>query len=214
MVSLLTGLLLGLLLGMRHALEPDHLAAVSTLVGAPGRRSGAALGAAWGLGHAATLLGVGCVLAALQVRLPRSLADGFEALVGVMLVVLGMRALARARRAQAPDHHHHVAPAPARPVLSQPVLLGLVHGLAGSGALAALVLAEMPTPSLRVAYMVVFGAGSILGMALLTGLAGWPLARLGRSARFMRGLAAVTGAFSLGLGSWWAWAALQGLLAA
>ena len=96
-MTIATGLLLGLLLGFRHALEPDHLAAVSVLVARQGKASaGAVLGAIWGSGHALALFVVGCTLAAVGSRLPSRLADGFELLVGAMLVTLGMRAILRA----------------------------------------------------------------------------------------------------------------------
>src|SRR5690349_845060 len=86
-------------MGVRHALDPDHLAAVSVLAAdAPGPRRGALLGALWGIGHAAALLGTGVVLASLAVEMPVALADAFELTVAAMLIVLGGRALARALR--------------------------------------------------------------------------------------------------------------------
>jgi hypothetical protein len=82
-------------------------------------------------------------------------------------------------------------------------LVGVVHGLAGSGALTALVLAELPSSSERLAYIVLFGGGSVVGMALLTGLAGVPLMRLARVPRVAAGLLAVAGALSVAVGGWW-----------
>src|SRR5260370_2623102 len=96
----LTGLLLGILLGMRHAVEPDHIAAVSTLVLESGSsRRGMMLGAFWGIGHSLSLLVVGCLLAVLHAELPEWLARGFELAVAIMLLVLGLRAFAFALRA-------------------------------------------------------------------------------------------------------------------
>src|SRR5262245_62500236 len=87
-------------MGARHALDPDHLAAVSVLAAdAPGARRGALLGALWGVGHAAALLGTGLVLAALAADLPAALCDAFELAVGAMLILLGARAVHRALRA-------------------------------------------------------------------------------------------------------------------
>jgi hypothetical protein len=136
----------GLLLGARHALEPDHLAAVSILItrrASP--QAGAALGAWWGLGHALALLAVGSTLAALDSHLPPSIAGGFELLVALMLLALGARAVLRAIRGRADRSaagHHH----PGRWALARrPILVGLVHGLAGSGALTALALTSLPT---------------------------------------------------------------------
>src|SRR5438105_1111686 len=97
MLSLLTGWSLGVLLGARHALEPDHLAAVSTLVAErPTTRGAALLGAAWGLGHTSALLVAGGLLLSLRTRMPAALADVFELAVAVMLLLLGARALRNA----------------------------------------------------------------------------------------------------------------------
>jgi hypothetical protein len=148
MLSSASGLLLGLLLGMRHALEPDHLAAVSVLVA---RRRHAAAGLA--------------------------------------------------------------TPKPGGVPL-QPVVVGMIHGLAGSGALTALVVARLPTAFARLLYIVLFGVGSAIGMACLTGLAGWPLARMQASPRLRRAVTAAAAAISMLLGLVWGWAAVRGLMAA
>jgi hypothetical protein len=215
------GLLLGVAVGARHALDPDHLAAVSVLAAdAPGPRRGALLGALWGVGHAAALLGTGLVLAALAAELPAALADAFELAVAAMLIVLGARALARALHsadagptrvhAHAGLPHRHAGP-PAhvhmarRTFALRPLIVGVVHGLAGSGALTALVLARLPSAHLRFAYMTLFSAGSIVGMCVLSGLAGWPLARVARSPRAARLLLGTVGAASATLGLIWAW---------
>ena len=101
---------LGSLLGMRHALEPDHLAAVSTLV--TEERSGwkaALLGACWGLGHTMALLGVGAVLVLLRAEMPARMADLFELFVAMMLIGLGLRAIHQSARQgpAGPVHVHH-----------------------------------------------------------------------------------------------------------
>ena len=99
MTGTFVGLLLGVAMGARHALDPDHLAAVSVLTaGAPSARRGAALGALWGVGHAAALLGTGLVLAALAAELPPALGDAFELAVAAMLILLGLQAVRRALR--------------------------------------------------------------------------------------------------------------------
>jgi ABC-type nickel/cobalt efflux system permease component RcnA len=219
MFQALAGGFLGIVLGMRHALEPDHLAAVSTLVSEErSPRAGAKLGALWGIGHTAALLAVGLALALLRAQMPERLAEVFEFGVALMLVGLGSRAILRAVRdpSTGPERHHahgksaHAHGGPADHVhllrwtlARRPLLVGIVHGLAGSGALTALALAEMPSASLRVLYMTMFGAGSVLGMAALSGLAGWPLARIGASPRAGRILTFATGAVSAGLGIVW-----------
>ena len=213
MVALISGLLLGVLLGMRHALEPDHLAAVSLLVAR--RRSPAAglvVGALWGVGHTLALFAVGCVLALIGRHLPARTAAAFELLVAVMLVALGTRAIAGAARKRPAvanaDPHADRAP-------WQPLIVGVIHGLAGSGALTALVVARLPSALARLLYIVFFGAGAAIGMACLTGLAGWPLARMSRSSpRLLRGVSAAAGLISLALGSFWGWSAVRALMAA
>jgi hypothetical protein len=208
-------------MGARHALDPDHLAAVSVLsADAPGARPGALLGALWGIGHAAALLGTGLVLAVLAAELPAALCDGFELAVAAMLILLGGRAVHRALRdggdgpnrihAHAGVPHRHPGP-PAhvhlarRTLALRPLAIGVVHGLAGSGALTALVLARLPSAPLRLAYMGLFSAGSIVGMCVLSGLAGWPLARIARHPRAARMLLGTVGAASAVLGLIWGW---------
>src|SRR5581483_11088420 len=129
MLSLASGLLLGLLLGMRHALEPDHLAAVSMLVAR--RRNaaaGLAVGALWGAGHTLALFAVGCVLAVIDRRLPARAAAGFELLVAAMLVALGTRALlGRPPKATMPAPDVQAPPEVARAPL-QPLVVSMIHG--------------------------------------------------------------------------------------
>jgi len=200
MTGTIPALLLGLVLGARHALEPDHLTAVSTLATEePSPRRGLLLGAIWGLGHSASLFAVGTVLALLHAEMPRRLAEGCEVAVGVMLILLGLRALARVRT-PAPHVHAH-AP---RAFAWRSLAVGMIHGLAGSGALTALVLAELPSTASRLLYIVLFGAGSVVGMSVLSGAVGVPLALVGRRAPARAALSAVAGVVSVALGIVWA----------
>ena len=218
-LELATGSTLGVALGMRHALEPDHLAAVSTLVAdQPKTVRAAFLGVCWGVGHTLALVAVGIVLIAMRARVPARLSDVFELGVAIMLVALGVRAIQRAAR-QGPAgpaslHQHgpvvHRHPGVSRHVhigswtlARRPLAVGIVHGLAGSGALTALVLATLPTVGAQISYMVLFGVGSTFGMAALSGLLGWPLARLGGQARTWRTISLVVGCLSTGLGLAW-----------
>lgn len=222
MGELLSACSFGILLGMRHALEPDHLAAVSTLATrSPGRQAGALLGASWGLGHTLSLLVLGGGLVLLRRNVSPQAGAGFELLVAVLLLFLGVRAIGRAlaegQRGPITVHSHHfsdggaghahVHGGPASHVhlgrftlSSQPLLIGLVHGVAGSGALTAMVLANLPTAATRLVYILLFGLGSVLGMALLSGLLGWPLSRLVRRPRLLRAVSAVSGLGSAGYG--------------
>jgi high-affinity nickel-transport protein len=217
----ISGAVLGVLLGMRHAGEPDHLAAVGTLVAEErSALGGLRLGAFWGLGHTIALFAVAAVLAALQATMPVRVADLFELGVAFMLLALGARAVARAARegragpstihAHHGGQHEHRGPSQhvhlGRWTLSwRPLLVGIVHGLAGSGALTALVLAGLPTTSARLLYVAFFGAGSVVGMSLLSGLAGVPLARISRTPAAARILAAASGLVSMAFAVAWGW---------
>jgi ABC-type nickel/cobalt efflux system permease component RcnA len=223
-----TGSTLGVLLGMRHALEPDHLAAVSTLMSeSRSSRRAAMLGLFWGFGHTIALVAVGAVLVLLRSEMPPKVADLFEFFVALMLIGLGLRAIVRAARqgpagpAAAHQHgplvheHHGVADhvhVGHFTLARRPLLIGLVHGLAGSGALTALVLAELPTVATRIVYMVLFGLGSSVGMAALSGLLGWPLAQMGHQSRAFRALSMAVGCLSTALGVFWGAPLLSRLL--
>ena len=215
----LSGILLGVLVGLRHALEPDHLTAVSTLISeAKDGRRGALLGAIWGLGHTLSLVIVGIVLLAVGASLPAHVAAGFECAVSVMLILLGVRAIVGAIRAAGagpvtPHRHGQVTHAhtqavrhihvAGRAVAWRPLIVGLVHGLAGSGALTALVFAKLPTPALRLAYITLFGVGSVAGMAIASGIAGASLHAVARRPSTRRTLSVVTGALSIVVGVLW-----------
>jgi len=218
-LELVTSSGLGSLLGMRHALEPDHLAAVSTLVTT--ERTGykaALLGICWGLGHTLSLVAVGTALVILRAEMPAWASDGFELCVALMLIGLGLRAIYLAARqgpagpVHAHDHGgrvhvHRGAPAHIHigdwTLARRPLLIGAVHGLAGSGALTALVLTTLPSTTARLIYMALFGLGSTLGMAALSGLLGWPLARVGRHRTLARAVSLVVGFVSTLLGLAW-----------
>jgi high-affinity nickel-transport protein len=226
--EVLTGSALGSLLGMRHALEPDHLTAVSTLV--TGERSSvraAILGATWGLGHTLSLVAVGAVLVVLRAEMPARVADLFELFVAIMLVGLGIRAIVVAVRQGpiGPAHTHHHGPlihshSGAKPhvhlgrwtLARRPLLVGAVHGLAGSGALTALVLATLTSTAARITYMALFGFGSTVGMAVLSALLGWPLARFGANRAMTRALSIAVGCLSIGLGLVWGYPLTSRLL--
>jgi hypothetical protein len=207
---------LGLGLGARHAFEPDHLAAIGVLsTQAPGVRRAALLGAAWGIGHTLALLAVGCVLAALSASMPVRLGAALELVVAAMLIAMGARAIARAIQAGAAtpgtrDDAAGTGCAGDRARLCTPSLLvGMVHGLAGSGALTAFVVAELPDGSARIGFMALFGIGSLVGMAVSSGIAGFPLARLARRPATARWVGACAGLLSAGLGVSWAAPLLQ-----
>jgi ABC-type nickel/cobalt efflux system permease component RcnA len=224
MISLL---LLGLLLGMRHALEADHLAAVASLATrSRGMRGTIFQGAAWGLGHTITLLLVGGVCLLLRAAISPHLAAALEGAVGVMLLLLGADVLLRMRRrrihlhvhrhpdgtvhfhahSHAPEeahdrNHHHHAHAEGFPLRA--LLVGMVHGLAGSAALLLVTLTTLSSAWLGVAYIAVFGIGSIAGMAVLAAVIALPLQGTARTLTgWYNGLEAAIGAGTLLVGGW------------
>jgi hypothetical protein len=160
LTALLSVTLLGFLLGMRHATDPDHVVAVTTIVSQQRSLGRAArTGVLWGVGHTATILLVGGAIIVLKVQLsaiPPRVGLSLEFAVAVMLVVLGLLTLAGGER--------RVADSTARPLT-----VGFVHGLAGSAAVATLPqVALIPNPVWAVAYLSVFGVGTIVGMLLVT----------------------------------------------
>ena len=210
---------LGTVLGMRHALEPDHLAAISTLM--TGERSSAKaawLGAWWGLGHTLTLFTAGALLVLLQAEMPAVVAQAFEACVALLLVGFGVRAIRQAAsRVPIGPTHSHKTPRTSSPfhvdrwTLARPLFVGAVHGLAGSGALTALVVTTLPSPVTRLAYLMLFGVGSTVGMTALSGLMGWPIARLGAHHVCVRTLSLAVGCVSTALGLFWSYPLIERL---
>ena len=201
---------LGAVLGMRHALEPDHLAAVATLM--TGERSSAKaawLGACWGLGHTLTLLIAGALLVVLRAEIPAMATLLFESGVVVMLVGFGVRAIYQgARGVSLRRTHSHgkrgvLSSHFDRSTLARPLLVGAVHGLAGSGALTALVVTTLPSTVTRLGYMTLFGLGSTVAMAVLSGFLGWAIARVGAHRMVARTLSLAAGSFSIALGLFW-----------
>ncbi|HEY8022337.1 MAG TPA: urease accessory protein [Thermoanaerobaculia bacterium] len=239
-------LLLGLLLGMRHAMEADHLAAVATLATrSRSLRSTVAQGVAWGFGHTLTLLVVGGLCLLLRATIPPRLAGGLEGAVGIMLLYLGADVLWRWRKRRIHIHvhrhddgtlhlhaHSHAGEeAPAAPHRELPhahphphlhahgplhshgrehghrlhgraLLVGLVHGLAGSAALLLLTLSTLSSVWLGLAYIAVFGIGSILGMAALSAVIALPLHGPRVLAGWYSGIEAVIGLSTVAIGAW------------
>lgn len=168
-------LVLGFVLGLRHALDPDHLVAMSTLVSHernPLRSS--LLGGLWGAGHCLSLFAVGLVVVLAHVPVPEPLSHTMEMGAGFMLIGLGLYSLllGSKRRAEisrtAHDTSHHVS--------RRPFYVGMVHGLAGSGALALLVLATIRSPLDGLLYIAIFGLGAVGGMMAMSLILALPFA--------------------------------------
>ncbi len=164
---MLAVLLLGLVLGMRHATDADHVVAVTTIVTRQhGIREAALVGAAWGAGHTVTVFAAGGAIILLRLEVPAGVATALELAVAAMLILLGIRNLGT---------QDGRAPAPAV-AMSRPGLVGVVHGLAGSAAVALLVLAAVPDPRWAAAYLLLFGTGTIAGMMTITTAIAAPVA--------------------------------------
>jgi nitrile hydratase accessory protein len=219
-VGFVASALLGSLLGMQHAFEPDHLAAVATLM--TGERSSAKaawLGAWWGLGHTLTLLAAGVALVVLRAEMPPPATQAFELGVVMLLVGFGVRAIYQAACGVTPRRtHSHARPTTWSDVridrwtVARPLLVGAVHGLAGSGALIALVVATLPSTATRLGYLALFGIGSTLAMVVLSGLLGWQIARMGNDRAVVRTFSLAVGCVSTVLGLFWGYPFLSRLL--
>ncbi len=186
-------LLTGLFIGMRHALEADHVAAVTALAG--GNRSLAQtirIGGAWGLGHTVTLFLFGSIALLMDMTMPGHLAKGLELAVGFMLLGLGADVLRRAFWQRPSNRKSGVLPRSGRDLLTvgeggradspaargfpwRALLVGLMHGMAGSAALILLVLESVTSPLRGLLYILTFGVGSMLGMSLLSAAIGIPM---------------------------------------
>jgi len=232
--SIGAALTLGFVLGLRHALDPDHLVAVSTIVSEhKSIKRSSLVGTFWGLGHTASLLGIGIVILLLRASIPAHFEPWMEAPVAAMLIVLGVSATWRAFRErgwQVHTHtHSHEDRAPHTHVHlhaheqhdhkhrlfrmgRKPFLVGLVHGVAGSAALTLAVLTTIPSVALGLLYITVFGIGSIGGMLLMSAMIGLPFAVTARRFSVVNGgIRLFAGVFSVLFGLMLAWNLLGGL---
>ena len=243
MITFSSIIMLGFFLGMRHATDPDHVIAVTTIVSRQRSvRQAALIGVLWGLGHTITIFVVGSAIILFGLVIPPRVGLTMEFSVGLMLILLGLLNLAGIMRwvtetltpaahgghAHAHghgdyihSHRHHHEPEKhghsedATPLgwmdrsfgrlgvyqLVRPLAVGIVHGLAGSAAVALLVLTTIKMPSLAVAYLLVFGLGTVAGMMLITAAIAVPFIYSDqRFKRFNRGLGLVSGVVSLAFG--------------
>ena len=224
-------LVVSLLVGLRHASDPDHLAAVTILIASPEReriRKATSLGLLWGLGHGTTLVLVGLPLVLLGQYLPERVAQAAEVAIGLIIVMLAVRLLVRWRRgvfhAHAHSHtsgetHRHLHSHEADPVhehthdahgLHTPLSaygVGLVHGVGGSGGITLLLLSTIEEPSQAVVALLIFAAGTAVSMTLLSTAFGLAIAT-GPLARNFERVAPVLGVLAAAFGIWYAAGAL------
>ena len=218
-LSTFSVLVIGFVLGLQHATEADHLAAVSTIVSEKKNLFTASLvGGLWGIGHTISLFVVGLFVILLKFQISESLEAKLEACVGAMLVLLGLNALRKLFQASKVhvhshehDGHKHVhihthgqegAESSHHRLSPRSVVIGMVHGLAGSAALMLLVVPTISSQGLAILYILIFGIGSIGGMMAMSFLIGLPFHfTAGRFEILNRGIRLVAGVFSLCLGS-------------
>jgi sulfite exporter TauE/SafE len=186
-VSLLSILALGFVIGIKHAIEPDHVIAVSTIASQSKKflRSSLA-GVFWGIGHTATLFVVGTVLILMKGEIPEKWAMSLEFLVGIMLVYLGITSIL------AHEHkHQHKDISYARSML-----IGLVHGLAGSAYMVLLTMSTVKSIWEGAIYILIFGAGTVVGMLIFTTIIGVPFVLSAKKLSINKTLTQSTGAIS------------------
>ena len=217
-------LAVGFFIGMGHALEADHLAAVATMMcSGEGRRSLILRGAIWGLGHTLALFVICSAVVLLGLSISGTLEAVLELSVGFMIVGLGAQVLWRLHRERIHIHvhehdgvrhlhaHSHAGETRShqssphahrhRSLLShrKPMLIGLMHGAAGSAGLLVLMVASTQSAGEALAYFLVFGVGSVLGMAALTAAASYPLLTIQRGALWLRTMTTAV----IGFGALW-----------
>jgi hypothetical protein len=198
MVSVPSIVALGFLLGMRHATDADHVVAVATIVTREHTMKAAArIGAWWGLGHSLTIVLVGAPIVLFNWVVPPRVGLTLELSVGLMLVLLGtLNVTGIVRTLEQPASH-----ARERKDFWRPILVGIVHGLAGSAAVALLVLTTIREPLWAVAYLIVFGVGTVAGMVVVTTVIALPFASaIAGVDRTHRRLQLVTGLLSVAFG--------------
>jgi hypothetical protein len=188
-MSLLAATVLGLGLGVKHAIEADHVAAVCTFVARGGDVARAAkCGAIWGAGHGAVIVLGGSVIVASGASVPSSVAVILELAVAATLIALGAFTIASRRRPSHEGAHSH----------RRPFAVGLLHGASGTAALSLVLATSMQARLHALAFVAVFGIASIVGMTVVAALVAWPLRKvvqrapaLGASLRGVAGAASI-----------------------
>ena len=198
-------LVLAVLLGLRHASDPDHLAAVTTLV-TNGRGGATRLGLTWGLGHASSLMLLGVPIVVWKAYLPARVEQSAEVTIGLVIMALALWLLLRWRRGAFAHDHAHLR-VPPRRTPWQAYGIGLVHGVAGSGGVGVLLLAAIHSQTIALVALTLFAGGTAISMALLSSGFGAILSRPRAQLAFGR-IVPAFGAFGLLFGTWYALGAL------
>ena len=189
-MSLLLVLAIGFVLGIKHALEPDHIIAVSTIASQSKKIWKSSLaGVFWGIGHTLTLLVFGVILILLKNEIPEAWAMSLEFLVGIMLVYLGVTTIFSWKQTKRHDHT-------GRATYLKSMLVGIVHGLAGSAAMVLLTLSTIDAAWQGAIYIIIFGVGTCMGMLLFTTILSIPFVTSSSSKKVNRLLIRLTGVIS------------------
>ncbi|HSK70180.1 MAG TPA: hypothetical protein VK892_00690 [Pyrinomonadaceae bacterium] len=219
-ISTLSVLLIGFVFGLYHAVEADHLAAVSAIVSErKSLLSATIIGGFWGAGHTISLFLVGVLVIFLKLQISESLEARLEAVVGAMLIILGLNALRKIFQSEKIHAHTHTHEGHTHTHIHthtdetaekshhflrftpRSVLVGMIHGLAGSAGLMLLVLPTISSTAVALIYILIFGIGSIVGMMLMSLLLGLPFHfTAGRFLQLNRAIRFCAGMFSFGLG--------------
>ncbi|MCW2964937.1 MAG: high-affinity nickel-transporter [Actinomycetia bacterium] len=203
--TLLFVVVIAVLLGLRHATDPDHLAAVTTLV-TNGRGGATRLGLTWGLGHASSLMLFGVPIVLWKAYLPPRVEQSAEVTIGLVIMALALWLLLRWRRGAFAHDHAHLR-VPPRRTPWQAYGIGLVHGVAGSGGVGVLLLAAIHSQTVALVALALFAGCTAISMALLSTGFGAILGRPGAQRAFGR-IVPAFGAFGLCFGTWYALGAL------
>jgi ABC-type nickel/cobalt efflux system permease component RcnA len=213
-VTVLTVLALGFILGIKHAIEPDHVIAVSTIASQSKKLWNASLaGVFWGIGHTVTLFIIGIILISMKGEIPEKWAMSLEFLVGIMLVYLGVKTILSFKNIHIHNHqydrddHKHVHSHQnsgeykhrhqhQNVTYLESMLIGLVHGLAGSGAMVLLTMSTVKNVGEAAIYILIFGAGTVIGMLFFTTIIGIPFVLSKKRKTIGRPLGITTGTIS------------------
>ena len=190
-------LLFAAVIGFNHAFEADHVLAVGNIVNKRTNFKQALRdGLFWGLGHTSMIFAIGCLIILGKAAIEGTYFEFFEVIVGISLVVLGSYRLARMRSFAKPGHVHH-----ANHKLAYSI--GLVHGLAGSGAVVLVAISQLQHAYESILYLVIFGIGSILGMMVVAGAFNLPFSRKIRATDSLQaGLVLLSALLCIGYGGW------------
>lgn len=216
-IGFLSILALGFVLGIKHAIEPDHIIAVSTIATQSKKLYRSTLaGVFWGIGHTATLFFIGVILILMKGEIPEKVAMSLEFLVGIMLVYLGVTTINSFKKTllrqnaldgdehNIPSHSHgdHQIQNHSHNKISyiKSMLIGLVHGLAGSGAMILLTMSTVKSVGEAIVYILIFGVGTVIGMLFFTTIIGLPFVFSAKKFSLNKGLTQITGAISVVFG--------------